>query len=98
MDEHELSVFFEPWLRPDSWMSDHDFDDDRFHGALLEAVKAGHSNIDNGVHEEAFLIAIERLEKREPSKAERDRAHDYGIRASSIMQFLRDTEMLDLKS
>jgi len=98
MNENELSVLFEPWLRVDSWMSDHEIDDGRFHRALLKAVKAGHMNIDNSVHEDAFLIAIERLENRKPTKFEKERAHEYGLRASSIMHFLKDSKMLGRKS
>ncbi|WP_435653097.1 hypothetical protein ACSC9T_08915 [Pseudomonas putida] len=91
MDIVRLEELLDPWLRVDTWHTQHYLDDQRFHRALNQAYK----ELGTDIHSGDVILAIENaLNKRSPEgkDAYSDAIKRYAEKAQIIGWYVRDIQ------
>ncbi|WP_100634609.1 hypothetical protein [Pseudomonas qingdaonensis] len=91
MNIERLEELLNPWLRVDTWHTEHILDDQRFHRALNQAYE----ELGLEIHSGDVIMAIESaLDKRSPElkKAYSEAIKRYAEKAQIIGWYVRDTE------
>lgn len=90
MDIERLEELLSPWLRVDTWHTEHILDDQRFHRALKQAYE----ELGFEIHSGDVILAIENtLDKRSPElkEAYSEEIKGYAKKAQIIGWYVRDT-------